>query len=113
MGGDRNEWKENKCIIFDTSFTHETYNNSDEDRYVLIIDFWHPELSIEERQALEFIYDARNKFETGKTDTIDSSYVKSGKTLDVREYEKNQKGFGKLLNDFFSDGGLVKFNPFK
>ena len=42
-------------------------NDSDEDRYVLIIDFWHPELTEDEQEALEFIYDARNKFETGNT----------------------------------------------
>lgn len=41
----------------------------------------------------------------------------SGKTLDATEYANKGKGFGqrvsKGLADFFSDGGLVKFNPFK
>jgi hypothetical protein len=32
---------------------------------VLIIDFWHPELSEAERAGLEYIYDLRNKFESG------------------------------------------------
>jgi hypothetical protein len=31
----------------------------------LIIDFWHPELSEAEIAALEFVYDLRNKFESG------------------------------------------------
>lgn len=35
-------------------------------RHVLIIDFWHPELSEAERAGLEFIYDLRNKFENGE-----------------------------------------------
>jgi hypothetical protein len=43
-----------------------TDNNSAEDRYVVIIDFWHPELTEDERTALDFVYDTRNKFETGK-----------------------------------------------
>ena len=42
-------------------------NKSSEDRYVVIIDFWHPELSTDERTALDFVYDTRNKFETGKS----------------------------------------------
>jgi hypothetical protein len=32
----------------------------------LIIDFWHPELTEAERAALEYVYDLRNQFETGK-----------------------------------------------
>ena len=45
--------------------TH-TDNTSAEDRYVVIIDFWHPELTEDERTALDFVYDTRNKFETGE-----------------------------------------------
>jgi hypothetical protein len=69
---------------------------------VLIIDFWHPELSNQEQKALEFIYDARNKFETGKADTIDCSYVKSGKPTNVDDYVKAQKSFGASLAGFFN-----------
>jgi len=35
-------------------------------RVVLLIDFWHPELTSVEREALQFIYDLRNKFESGE-----------------------------------------------
>ena len=49
-----------------TSFEPSTGNPSSEDRHVLIIDFWHPELSDVERAGLEYIYDLRNKFELGK-----------------------------------------------
>ena len=49
-----------------TSFEPSTGNPSSEDRHVLIIDFWHPELSDVERAGLEYIYDLRNKFESGK-----------------------------------------------
>lgn len=38
-------------------------NSSAEDRYVLIIDFFHPELSEAERAALKCVYDIRNQFE--------------------------------------------------
>jgi len=50
----------------DTTFEHETGNESEEERYVLIIDFWHPGLTLVERAALREFYDLRNKFE-GRT----------------------------------------------
>merc|ERR1712146_742655 len=56
VAGEKKVWENDKAIIFDTSFTHETANETEEDRFVLIIDFWHPELSSAEREALEFIY---------------------------------------------------------
>lgn len=66
VGGEERPWKEDDCIVFDTSFMHSTRNDSDEDRFVLVLDFWHPDLTIPEREALEWIYDFRNKFEQGK-----------------------------------------------
>ena len=59
------QWLEGKVLTLDTSFVHSTKNDSPEDRYVLIIDFWHPELTEIERKCLEFVYDLRNKFERG------------------------------------------------
>mmetsp|Transcript_52211 Transcript_52211/g.122156 ORF Transcript_52211/g.122156 Transcript_52211/m.122156 type:complete len:391 (-) Transcript_52211:30-1202(-) len=66
VGGETREWIEDKAVILDTSFIHSTRNDSDEDRFVLIVDFWHPDLTYEEREALEYIYDYRNKWEQGK-----------------------------------------------
>lgn len=60
------EWEEGKVLIFDTSFEHSTGNPTTEDRHVLIIDFWHPELTEAEKAALSFIYDLRNQFESGQ-----------------------------------------------
>jgi aspartate beta-hydroxylase len=61
----RRSWEEQHLLTLDTSFVHSTGNPTAGDRYVLIIDFWHPELTEAERAGLEFIYDLRNKFETG------------------------------------------------
>lgn len=66
VGDERRGWTEGKLTTIDTSFTHSTGNPTDDDRHVLIIDFWHPELSEAERSALEFVYDLRNKFESGE-----------------------------------------------
>jgi aspartyl/asparaginyl beta-hydroxylase (cupin superfamily) len=61
----KREWEEGELIVLDTSFSHSTSNPTSEERHVLIIDFWHPELSPAEVTALTFIYDLRNKFESG------------------------------------------------
>ena len=65
VGEERRGWEEGKLTTLDTSFSHSTGNPSDADRHVLILDFWHPELTEAERAALEFVYDLRNKFESG------------------------------------------------
>ena len=66
VGTERRSWTPGKLITLDTSFTHSTGNPSQEDRHVLILDFWHPELSEAERSALEFVYNLRNQFESGE-----------------------------------------------
>lgn len=111
VGTEQKEWKQNEVLIFDTSFVHETSNDTDEDRYVLIIDFWHPQLTEAEKTALEFIYDSRNKFENGQVKSIECSYVASGQPTDIDLYIKKKRSLGRSFLDFFSDGGLVKFNP--
>ena len=66
VGEERRSWEEGKLTTLDTSFEHSTGNPSDSDRHVLIIDFWHPDLTEAERAALIAVYDLRNKFETGQ-----------------------------------------------
>jgi len=38
-------WVEGKTLFFDHSFEHEAWNNSDEERVVLLLDLYHPELT--------------------------------------------------------------------
>jgi hypothetical protein len=50
-------WKDGEVITMDTSFMHETKNESeDTDRYVLIMRHWHPELTPLERVATLFLF---------------------------------------------------------
>lgn len=65
VGEEERSWEEGKLTTLDTSFEHSTGNPTDSDRHVLIIDFWHPDLTSAECAGLEFIYDLRNKFESG------------------------------------------------
>ncbi len=45
-------WKEGEMFVFDDSFDHEVWNESEE-RIVLIVDFWHPDLTRVQRQTLK------------------------------------------------------------
>jgi hypothetical protein len=55
VGGEKRLWQEGKSLIFDTSYEHEAWNNSDDFRLILLIDFYHPELSeIEQSFLREF-----------------------------------------------------------
>lgn len=42
VGEEKRSWETGKILVLDTSFEHETRNNSRRDRIVLIIDYWHP-----------------------------------------------------------------------
>ncbi|GDX84811.1 hypothetical protein LBMAG43_08530 [Methylococcaceae bacterium] len=46
------QWKDGEVCIFEDSFEHEVWNRSDKPRTVLIIDFWHPDLTEIEKEAL-------------------------------------------------------------
>lgn len=65
-GEEEKSWEVGKLTTLDTSFEHSTGNPTDKERHVLIIDYWHPQLNEAERAALEFVYDLRNKFESGQ-----------------------------------------------
>jgi aspartate beta-hydroxylase len=49
------QWEEGKCIVFDDTYEHEVWNRTEEDRIVLLVDLWHPDLTDLERDALEAI----------------------------------------------------------
>ncbi|MEO7478897.1 MAG: aspartyl/asparaginyl beta-hydroxylase domain-containing protein [Lysobacteraceae bacterium] len=51
-GDEQHPWREGECLIFDDSFVHEAWNDSDQTRVVLIMDAWNPHLSEPERDAL-------------------------------------------------------------
>lgn len=52
VGNDVRQWEEGKLLIFDDTIEHEAWNDSGEDRVVLIFDIWRPELSGRERQEI-------------------------------------------------------------
>lgn len=56
VGNEVREWEEGKVLIFDDTIEHEAWNDSAEDRLVLIFDIWRPELSEEERYELTALF---------------------------------------------------------
>ena len=46
-------WREGECLIFDDSYVHEVWNDSDKRRVVLVIDIWHPDLTAGELDLVE------------------------------------------------------------
>ncbi|MGH9958040.1 MAG: aspartyl/asparaginyl beta-hydroxylase domain-containing protein [Pyrinomonadaceae bacterium] len=55
VGSETRSWEKGKCLIFDDSFEHEVRNSADETRTVLVLDFWHPDLTAAEVWALRQI----------------------------------------------------------
>uniref|UniRef100_A0A1A9WNW3 Aspartyl/asparaginy/proline hydroxylase domain-containing protein n=1 Tax=Glossina brevipalpis TaxID=37001 RepID=A0A1A9WNW3_9MUSC len=52
---EENTWHEGKFLIFDDSFEHEVWHNGTGIRLVLIVDVWHPDLTLQQRRSLTAI----------------------------------------------------------
>lgn len=52
VGSEELTWRQGKCIVFDDSFEHEVWNDTEDDRIVLLIDIWHPDLTKDEIAGL-------------------------------------------------------------
>ena len=55
VGAERREWHPGKAFIFDDTFEHEAWNDSDEPRAVLILDIWNPHLTHAEREMVRSV----------------------------------------------------------
>jgi aspartyl/asparaginyl beta-hydroxylase (cupin superfamily) len=56
VGNETRQWEEGKLLIFDDTIEHEAWNDSNEDRLVLIFDIWRPELTEQERFELTALF---------------------------------------------------------
>ncbi|RPK67729.1 Aspartyl/Asparaginyl beta-hydroxylase [Streptomyces sp. ADI96-02] len=52
VAGETRTWEEGRCLLFDYSFEHSAQNRGTRPRTCLLVDLWHPETTIPERQAL-------------------------------------------------------------
>lgn len=58
VGGESRRWEVGKLLVFDDSVEHEAWNESGEDRIILIFDVWRPELDSAERRAVTALFEA-------------------------------------------------------
>jgi aspartyl/asparaginyl beta-hydroxylase (cupin superfamily) len=56
VGNQVREWEVGKLIIFDDTVEHEAWNNSSEDRVLLIFCIWRPELSEQEKREISALF---------------------------------------------------------
>ncbi|MFJ9038966.1 aspartyl/asparaginyl beta-hydroxylase domain-containing protein [Streptomyces sp. NPDC102406] len=60
--GDRTRtWEPGKAFVFDDSYDHEVWNDSDQGRAVLLFDIWHPELTEIEVRAISYLMEVSRK----------------------------------------------------
>ncbi len=62
VGDQQRAWTEGELMMFDDSFQHEAWNDSDETRVVLIFDSWNPQLSAAEREGFSEVLQAAQRF---------------------------------------------------
>jgi aspartyl/asparaginyl beta-hydroxylase (cupin superfamily) len=56
VGNEVREWQPGKLMIFNDTIEHEAWNDSAEDRVILIFDIWRPELSDREKHELTALF---------------------------------------------------------
>ena len=57
VGSEQRSWSEGRGLVFDDSFEHEVWNQSDSRRIVFIARFYHPELTQVEIEALGTLHE--------------------------------------------------------
>ncbi|KAL7580576.1 hypothetical protein ACA910_003697 [Epithemia clementina (nom. ined.)] len=57
VGNQVRSWRNGHVLLLDTSLLHNAVNDTPQTRYILMMRVWHPELTLVERQALQFIWD--------------------------------------------------------
>jgi len=56
VGSTSRGWEHGKCFVFDDTFEHEAWNRTNEVRYVVLFNLWHPDLTEVERDVIKFLY---------------------------------------------------------
>ena len=65
VAGIERGWKLDEVLVFDDTFEHEAWNHSDQTRIILLMDVWHPDLTVPERIALNELIEEIGYFNRG------------------------------------------------
>lgn len=60
VGSTARQWKEGKALVFDDSYNHEVWNHTDETRVLFLLDIWHPDITMIEREKIIKMFDQQN-----------------------------------------------------
>ncbi|MFO1494571.1 MAG: aspartyl/asparaginyl beta-hydroxylase domain-containing protein [Lysobacterales bacterium] len=63
--GEEHVWQEGRLMMFDDTFEHEAWNDSDHTRVVLLMDTWNPYITPAEREAFCAVMQTAQRFESG------------------------------------------------
>lgn len=58
VGGETRAWRDGELLAFDDTVEHEAWNDSRDDRIILIFDVWKPEIEPDERRAIAALFEA-------------------------------------------------------
>lgn len=62
VAGATHVWQEGKCVMFDDTYEHEAWNDSDTERVIVLMDTWNPHLTAIEKEALSALIPAIGAF---------------------------------------------------
>ena len=64
VGPETRRWKEGECLLYDTTYEHETFNEHEtQERVVLHVDFFNTlKMTKVEIEVMEYIYRLREEF---------------------------------------------------
>mmetsp|Transcript_27754 Transcript_27754/g.61940 ORF Transcript_27754/g.61940 Transcript_27754/m.61940 type:complete len:115 (+) Transcript_27754:2741-3085(+) len=63
-------WDQDRVVVFQNCFPHHTWNDTPHDRILLYFDFWHPELTLDERRAIAALEATRRRYEAKAAEEI-------------------------------------------
>lgn len=49
-------WQPGTALVLDDSYDHEVWNHTNEKRVVLLVDIWHPDVTMEERESITAMF---------------------------------------------------------
>lgn len=52
VGGQDRAWVPDKALVLDDSYVHQVWNHTEEERVLLLVDIWHPDVSPTEKQDI-------------------------------------------------------------
>ena len=96
IGDETRAWVNGEVMVFDTSLMHAATNPTDKTRYILMLRVWHPELTEQEKGALQFIYDCLT-FPDLVSDNVNLRQRAELEVAAAKTFPEPPKGVGKKM----------------